>query len=82
MEQLEFDDRVSLFDQGEIFQNKEYHAAKEKESDLYRLLSATFGERIELFLDTYTEAVEERMDLEVQHYFQQGILMGRRTDLA
>lgn len=70
-------EQAQPFDEGEIFQSEEYDRVTERELELYRLLVATFGVRIEPLLDAYTDALGDKAELEGRHFFQQGFCAGR-----
>lgn len=68
------------FDEGRIFQSREYNTAVRQEMDLYELLVKTFGLRIEPLLCAYTDALGDKTVLENLHYLEQGYLLGRGAE--
>lgn len=74
---MKYYEQAQPFDEGEIFQSEEYDQVVRKEIELYRLLAATFGTRVEPLLDAYTDTLGDKSELEGRHAFQQGFLAGR-----
>lgn len=65
------------FDEGELFQGEEYGRVKGRQLDLYDLLVDTFGESLAPLLNDYTNTLFEEMELEAQHFFQEGFRAGQ-----
>lgn len=65
------------FDEGQIFQQDEYHEMKRRQSHIYDLLVATFGEGVIALLDDYTDTLFEEMEFEARHFFQEGYRMAQ-----
>lgn len=63
---------ATRFDEGEIFQGAGYNKIKREQIRLYDLLVATFGPKVVPMLDDYTDTLFDQMELEAQHFFQEG----------
>lgn len=67
------------FDEGTLFQGGEYKAAMESQHRLRDQMIAQFGDGIVGLLNQYTDALYEEMELEAQHYFQEGCRAAKKT---
>lgn len=67
--------KAKRFDEGEIVLEQEYKDAIRRQRALADQMEATFGERATVILDDYTFALYEEMELEAQHFFQEGYRM-------
>lgn len=65
------------FDEGKLFQSKEYRMVKSQQRDLYGLMIATFGKSLASMLNNYTDTLFDEMELEAQHFFREGFRAGR-----
>ena len=60
------------FDEGNLRQSEQYKKVIAEENRLRQVLVDTYGPRISPLLEEYTAAIYEEMELEAQHYFEQG----------
>lgn len=60
------------FDEGELACGKEYRQVMRRQEHIRKLLIATFGKGVTALLDDYTGALYDEMELEAQHFFQEG----------
>lgn len=65
------------FDEGDIFGSPEYRTVMMRQEHVTDLLVATFGEGVRALLDDYTGTLYEEMELEAQHFFQEGYRMAK-----
>ncbi len=75
-------EKARRFDEGEIYQSPEYEAISSRCAALFDQLVDTYGDRIIPMLEKYTECLYEETELECEHFFQEGCLLGRTTHLA
>ena len=61
------------FDEGNLRQSEQYKKAIAEESRLRQVLVDTYGTHIVPLLEEYIAAIYEEMELEAQHYFEQGM---------
>lgn len=66
------------FDEGDIFGSPAYRAVMSRQEHITELLVGTFGEGVRALLDDYTGALYEEMELEAQHFFQEGYRMAKK----
>ena len=66
------------FDEGEFMCGQEYCEATQRRAHIHDLLISMFGARIQGLLDDYTAMLYEEMELEAQHYFQEGYRMAQK----
>ena len=60
------------FDEGNLRHTERYKKVIAEEERLRQILVDTFGPHIAPLLEEYTGAIYEEMELEAQHYFEQG----------
>ncbi len=60
------------FDESEIIQGEEYSETMREQEQIRDLLIATFGEEVVSLLNDYTTTLYDEMELEAQHFFQEG----------
>ena len=65
------------FDEGELFGSPEYRRIMSRQEHIGDLMEATFGEGVRALLDDYTGTLYEEMELEAQHFFQEGYRMAK-----
>lgn len=65
------------FDEGEMYQGKEYTEVANKLLDLYEKLGDRLGVEGTDLLEAYTAALYEESDLENLHFFEEGYRVGR-----
>lgn len=70
------------FDEGEIIKGEEYKDIMQRQEHLQDLLIATFGKGVIALLDDYTGTLYEEMELEAQHFFQEGYWAAMGADRA
>lgn len=63
------------FDEGSLFRSREYQETVAEAERVKALIAEMFGARIFPLLEEYTGAIYEEMELEAQHYFEQGFCM-------
>ena len=61
------------FDEGALRQTEQYKKVISEENRLRQVLVDTYGTHIVPLLEEYTAAIYEEMELEAQHYFEQGV---------
>jgi hypothetical protein len=65
------------FDQGALYHSKEYADTVAEEERMRALMVDSFGPQILPLLEEYTAALYGEMELEAQHYFEQGYRSGK-----
>lgn len=60
------------FDEGDLRHTEQYKKVIAEEERLRQILVDTYGPHIVPLLEEYTAAIYEEMELEAQHYFEQG----------
>ena len=69
--------RAKRFDESDIYQSAEYDAVAKNQMALYKKMRVIFGPAIIPFLEEYTAAMGDEMELECRHFFEQGYRLGR-----
>ncbi len=69
------------FDDGEKCCEKEYRDIVRKKERIVELIRSAYGASVLPMLEEYTEIMYEEMELEAQHYFEQGYLQGERQNV-
>ena len=65
------------FDEGNLRQTERYRKIAKEEERLRQLIIDTYGPQISPLLEEFSAAIYEEMELEAQHYFEQGIQAGQ-----
>lgn len=65
------------FDEGEYCRSREYREISVKEEILRKLMTEMFGVKCWSLVEEYIALIYDEMELEAQHFFEQGYLMKR-----
>ena len=68
--------KAKRFDEGDLYQSKEYSTIARNQREVYQKICALFGPAVVPLLEEYTAAVSDEIELECRHFFEQGYRMG------
>lgn len=71
--------QAKRFNEGEIYQSREYSAIAKRQTELHKKMRVLFGPLIVPLLEEYNTAVADEMELECRYFFEQGYLLGQDT---
>lgn len=72
-------EQAPRFDEGELYHSLAYQAAMAERKKIQSHLTARFGRGVEELLQAYTDTLYDEMELEAQHYFQEGCRAARKN---
>lgn len=72
--------QAKRFDEGDIYQSREYDIIARHQRELYKKMRGLFGPLIAPLLEEYTACLGDETELECRHFFEQGFLLGRSAD--
>ena len=64
------------FDEGTFYQGEEYEKAATRQMELYTIMRNRFGPSFVPLIEELFKAVDQEMELECLHFFEQGYLAG------
>ena len=73
--------KAKRFDESDEYQTPEYARIAKRQIELYTEMHTLFGPAILPLLEEYTAQIGEEYELECQHFFAQGYLMGKEEDM-
>ncbi len=69
--------KAKRFDEGDLYQSKEFEDISQRQFKAYMEMRALFGPTFPPLLAGYISATNEEMDLKCKYFFEQGYLLGR-----
>lgn len=64
------------FDEGTFYQREDYEEAVTRQMELYTMLCHRFGQPFAALMEEFFKAINQEIDLECLHFFEQGYLAG------
>lgn len=69
--------KARRFDEGDLYQTKEYEEISRRQFNTYLEMRALFGPSLPALLMGYISATNEEIEMECKHFFEQGYLLGQ-----
>jgi len=69
--------KAKRFDEGGLYQSREYEDISQRQFKAYLEMRALFGPALPHLLEDYISATNDEIELECKHFFEQGYLLGQ-----